>query len=113
MRRVSLHFSSVAPPADELSASSSCVSPFSQVYVCLSTKERQPAEDSKMRCSLEYHLNLNKQGCDCDRRRKATLYKGNPKTAKTIGRTLFELGTYDAEMDTVYANGTITQVGLL
>lgn len=44
-------------------------------------------------------------------RRKVTLFKGNALTGKTVGKSLFELGTYAASMDQLWADGTMTQVG--
>ncbi|OEH80078.1 ubiquitin carboxyl-terminal [Cyclospora cayetanensis] len=41
--------------------------------------------------------------------RKVTLYKGNALAGKTIGRNLFELGTYNASLDQMWADGTMTQ----
>ncbi|KAL8273263.1 hypothetical protein Esti_002764 [Eimeria stiedai] len=41
--------------------------------------------------------------------RKITLFKGNALTGKMIGKTLFELGTYNSSADQLWADGTMTQ----
>ena len=43
-------------------------------------------------------------------RRKVTLFKGTALAGKTVGRSLFELGTYESSMDQLWADGTMTQV---
>ncbi|CDI87320.1 ubiquitin carboxyl-terminal hydrolase, putative [Eimeria praecox] len=41
--------------------------------------------------------------------RKITLFKSNALSGKTVGKTLFELGTYASSMDQLWADGTMTQ----
>ncbi|KAL8434859.1 hypothetical protein ACSSS7_002825 [Eimeria intestinalis] len=41
--------------------------------------------------------------------RKITLFKGNALTGKMIGKTLFELGTYNSSTDQMWADGSMTQ----
>ncbi|CDJ34336.1 ubiquitin carboxyl-terminal hydrolase, putative [Eimeria mitis] len=41
--------------------------------------------------------------------RKITLFKSNALSGKTIGKSLFELGTYASSMDQLWADGTMTQ----
>lgn len=44
-------------------------------------------------------------------RRKITYFKSNALSGKTVGKSLFELGTYASSMDQLWADGTMTQVG--
>ncbi|CDJ64227.1 ubiquitin carboxyl-terminal hydrolase, putative [Eimeria necatrix] len=41
--------------------------------------------------------------------RKVTLFKSSALTGKTVGKNLFELGTYASSMDQLWADGTMTQ----
>ncbi|KAF4645097.1 hemimethylated DNA binding domain-containing protein [Toxoplasma gondii] len=42
--------------------------------------------------------------------KKVTQFAGNQKAGKTIGKTLFEWGTYKIGHDQLWANGTLTQI---
>ncbi|CDJ60441.1 ubiquitin carboxyl-terminal hydrolase, putative [Eimeria maxima] len=41
--------------------------------------------------------------------RKITYFKSNALSGKTVGKSLFELGTYASSMDQLWADGTMTQ----
>ncbi|CDJ49170.1 ubiquitin carboxyl-terminal hydrolase, putative [Eimeria brunetti] len=41
--------------------------------------------------------------------RKVTFFKSSTLSGKTVGKTLFELGTYASSMDQLWADGTMTQ----